>query len=65
MGEFKLEVKDYFFLGAILCSTDTVAALSLVNAERYPNLNAWIFGEAIFNDAVSIVLFRAVKNIFS
>ena len=49
-------------MACVLASTDTVAALTLVKPERYPKLNAILFGEGVVNDAVSILLFNTVKN---
>lgn len=49
-------------LTATLCATDTVAALTLVKETEYPILNSVLFGEGIFNDAVSILIFRSVVN---
>lgn len=60
----KLSLSDCMLLACILSSTDTVAALTLVKAERYPKLNSILFGEGIVNDAVSILLFRTVKKVF-
>ena len=39
-----------------------MAALTLVKEKEYPRLNSVLFGEGIFNDAVSILLFRSVKE---
>lgn len=47
---------------AVLSATDTVAALSLVKESLYPQLNSVLFGEGIVNDAISIVIFRSIKN---
>lgn len=60
----KLSLSDCLLLACILCSTDTVAALSLVKPEVYPKLSAILFGEGIVNDAVAILLFRTVKTFF-
>jgi NhaP-type Na+/H+ or K+/H+ antiporter len=60
----KLTLSDAMLLACILSSTDTVAALTLVKAEKYPKLNSILFGEGIVNDAVSILLFRTVKTVF-
>jgi NhaP-type Na+/H+ or K+/H+ antiporter len=51
-------------LACVLSATDTVAAVSIVKAEKYPKLNSILFGEGVINDAVSIVLLRAVQSIF-
>jgi NhaP-type Na+/H+ or K+/H+ antiporter len=60
----KLSISDCMLLACILSSTGTVAALTLVKAEEFPKLNSILFGEGIVNDAVSILLFRAVKEVF-
>ena len=57
-----LKMVDILMLSCILSATDTVAALSLVKESRYPKLNSILFGEGIMNDAVSILIFRSVKN---
>ena len=47
-------------LAAILCATDSVAALTIVKRRDHPKLNSILFGEGVINDAVSILLFRTV-----
>jgi len=47
-------------LAALLCSSDVVAAVSIVDFESQPKLYKCIFGEGIANDIVSIVLFNVV-----
>ena len=44
-----------------MCATDTVAALTIVKEKKFPTLNSILFGEGVVNDAVSILLFRAVE----
>ena len=50
-------------VSSVLCATDTVAAMSLIKPEKYPVLNAVLFGEGIINDAVAIILFRTVSEL--
>ena len=57
-----LSAADCMLMACVLASTDTVAALTLVKPERYPKLNAILFGEGVVNDAVSILLFNTVKQ---
>lgn len=45
---------------SLLCSSDVVAAISLISYEKQPKLFSLVFGEGITNDAVSIILFNAV-----
>lgn len=67
----KMGEDEILLFTATLCATvhsfcvieqDTVAALTLVKEQYFPILNSILFGEGIFNDAVSILLFRSVKN---
>jgi NhaP-type Na+/H+ or K+/H+ antiporter len=59
----KLSMREILLLSSVLCATDTVAAMSLIKPERFPVLNAVLFGEGIINDAVAIILFRTVEKI--
>jgi NhaP-type Na+/H+ or K+/H+ antiporter len=59
----KLKTKECLLLAAVLCATDTVAALTIVKERNFPTLNSILFGEGVVNDAVSILLFRAVEKL--
>jgi len=48
---------------SLLCSSDVVAAVSIVDYEAAPKLYSCIFGEGVFNDIVSIVLFNVVETL--
>lgn len=50
---------------ALLCSSDVVAAVSIVSYEAQPKLYSCIFGEGVFNDIVSIILFNTVSALQS
>eukprot|EP01038_Epipyxis_sp_PR26KG_P007187 gene7187-9800_t len=52
-------------LAAVLSGTDEVSAMSLVRISDYPRLGALIFGEGVLNDALSIVLFKAILPIYN
>lgn len=58
-----LKTKECLLLASVLCATDTVAALTIVKEKNYPTLNSILFGEGVVNDAVSILLFRAVEKL--
>lgn len=45
---------------SLLCSSDVVAAISLISFDKQPKLFSLVFGEGITNDAVGIILFNAV-----
>lgn len=42
---------------------DSVAALQVLNQEALPRLYSLVFGEAVTNDATSVVLFRSIQHI--
>ena len=48
---------------ALLCSSDVVAAVSIVSYEAQPKLYSCVFGEGVFNDIVSIILFNTVNSL--
>ena len=48
---------------SLLCSSDVVAAVSIVNYEAQPKLYSCIFGEGVFNDIVSIIIFNTVMHL--
>ena len=51
-------------MSSLLCSTDVIAAISMVKYEEQPTLFSLLFGEGIVNDAVAIILFNTVNNFF-
>ena len=44
-------------ISSLLCSSDVIAAISIVKYEEQPKLFSIIFGEGIVNDAVALILF--------
>lgn len=64
-GRKGLDVANSLALGAILSSTDSIAALQSIHRDTQPELHALTFGEGIFNDATSIILLRSVQKIHS
>ena len=50
------------FLCSLLCSSDIIAAVTIVNEEEQPKLFSIVLGEGLFNDAVSIVLFETMRE---
>ena len=55
-----LTTMEVFLMCSLLCSTDVIAAVSLINPAEQPKLFSLVFGEGITNDAVSIILFHTV-----
>lgn len=58
---YKLTLKENLLLSALICSSDIIAAISLVSSEEHPKLASIIFGEGILNDAVAIILYKTVN----
>ena len=48
---------------ALLCSSDVVSAVSIVDYSQQPKLFSCIFGEGVANDIVSIILFNTVEHL--
>jgi NhaP-type Na+/H+ or K+/H+ antiporter len=57
----ELELIESFVLASLLCSSDVIAAISIVKYEEQPKLFSIIFGEGIVNDAVALILFQTVS----
>lgn len=53
---------EIFLMCSLLCSSDVIAAISMVNPKDQPKLFSLVFGEGIVNDAVSIILFNTVMK---
>lgn len=56
--------KESMAFGSLISATDPVAVLAIFKEmDADVTLHALIFGESIFNDAISIVLYDTVKEI--
>jgi NhaP-type Na+/H+ or K+/H+ antiporter len=58
-----MSIQLSMLFGATLCASDSVAALTLIKSDEYPKLFSIVFGEGMVNDAVSIILFKAIFEI--
>lgn len=58
-----LTVLQLMLFTSLLCSSDVVAAVSIVDYNAQPKLFSCIFGEGVTNDIVSIVLFNVVTRL--
>lgn len=58
----RLTTAECLLLSAVLCATDSVAALAIVKESEYPTLNSILFGEGVVNDAVAILIFKSVEQ---
>jgi solute carrier family 9 (sodium/hydrogen exchanger), member 6/7 len=45
---------------ALLCSSDVIAAIAMISYSDQPKLFSIVYGEGVFNDIVSIILFNTV-----
>ena len=59
----QLPVMHLLLFTSLLCSSDVVAAVSIVDYEAQPKLFSCIFGEGVFNDIIAIVLFSIVSRL--
>lgn len=60
---FSLNTMRLCVVTSLLCSTDVVAAVSIVDYSKQPKLYSVIFGEGIVNDIVCIILFNTIINL--
>ena len=58
-----LSLTDILSMCALLCSTDVIAAISMVSYDKYPRLFSLLFGESVVNDAVTIIIFNTVQQL--
>ena len=47
---------------ALLCSSDVIAAIAMISYSDQPKLFSIVYGEGVFNDIVSIILFNTVQG---
>ena len=50
------------FISSIFCSSDIIAAVTIVKFEDQPKLFSIILGEGLANDAVAIILFDTMRT---
>jgi NhaP-type Na+/H+ or K+/H+ antiporter len=63
--EINITIMQMLLFTALLCSSDVVAAVSIVDYTKQPKLYSCIFGEGVVNDIVSIILFNTVLQLQS
>ena len=56
---------EIFLLCAMLCSSDIIAAVSLVKYRDYPRIFSVLLGEGLWNDAVAVVLAQSCERMVS
>ena len=60
--QLDLTSPECMLMCSLLCSSDVIAAVSLISYDKQPRLFSIVFGEGIINDAVSIILFNTVMK---
>ena len=58
LGTFGL--KEILSFTSLLCSSDVIAAISMINYNDQPKLFSIVYGEGVFNDIVSIIMFETI-----
>ena len=57
-------MKESWLFGSLISATDPVAVLAIFKQmDADENLYAIVFGESIFNDAISIVMYNTVEKL--
>lgn len=56
--------KEILSFTSLLCSSDVIAAISMINYNDQPKLFSIVYGEGVFNDIVSIIMFETIQNLF-
>ena len=56
-GVMNMMPQDIFYVCSILCSSDIIAAVTIIKFDEQPKLFSIILGEGLFNDAVAIILY--------
>jgi len=59
----EMSVMNILLFASLLCSSDVVAAVSIVDFDAQPKLYSCIFGEGVTNDIVSIIMFNAIMSL--
>jgi len=60
---FELNLIKVMYVCSIFCSSDIIAAVTLVKFDDQPKLFSIILGEGLFNDAVAIIFYQTMKGI--
>ena len=60
---YPFTIRDSWAFGSLISATDPVAVLAIFKQmDADENLYAIVFGESIFNDAISIVMYDTVRK---
>lgn len=64
LGEDGLKTFEILSICSLLCSSDVIAAISMISFKDQPKLFSIVYGEGVFNDIVSIIMFGTVQQMF-
>jgi NhaP-type Na+/H+ or K+/H+ antiporter len=56
---------EIMLVSSLMCSSDVLAAITIIKYEEQPRLFSLVFGEGIVNDAVAIIMFNTVASFIS
>lgn len=59
----QMSVMKLLIFCSLLCSSDTVAAVSIVDFKAQPKMFSCILGEGVFNDIVAITLYISIVSL--
>lgn len=62
-AEVDMPTIEITLLCAMLCSSDIIAAVSLVKYKEYPKIFSILLGEGLWNDAVAVVLAQSAEKL--
>eukprot|EP01125_Pyxidicula_operculata_P010259 TRINITY_DN3380_c1_g1_i1.p1 TRINITY_DN3380_c1_g1~~TRINITY_DN3380_c1_g1_i1.p1 ORF type:complete len:468 (-),score=53.11 TRINITY_DN3380_c1_g1_i1:50-1453(-) len=63
-GKSEMTFIDYFIFGALISSTDPVAALAVFgNLGANKMLESLVFGESVLNDAIAVTMFKTLEKV--
>ena len=57
-----MDLIEIMLMCSILCSSDIIAAVTIIKYENQPKLFSIILGEGLANDAVAIVLYQTMNK---
>jgi NhaP-type Na+/H+ or K+/H+ antiporter len=64
LGDGGLKLFECLSICSLLCSSDVIAAISMISFKDKPDMFSIVYGEGVANDIVSIIMFDTVQRIF-
>lgn len=60
-----MSIQEILLFSCVISATDTLSALTFIQEDKETKLFSILFGEGVFNDAVSIVLYKIITDFAS